>query len=126
MNTTNILLPGLKESIQIQEEQIKEFREKGHTLIRNILSKEEAEIYRDVILNAADRYNTEKRELAERDTYGKAFLQITNLWQRDEGVRKFTLAKRFGQIAAELLGVENVRIYHDQALFKEAGGGPAP
>src|SRR5436853_3445084 len=126
MSTSNILLPDLKGSIKIQEEQVKEFREKGHILIRNILSKEEVDIYHDVIVNAADRYNTETRNLSERDTYGKAFLQITNLWQRDEGVRKFTLAKRFGNIAATLLGVANVRIYHDQALFKEAGGGPTP
>ena len=126
MNTTNTLLPELKKNIKIHEKQIKEFRERGHTLIRNILSKEEVDIYRDVIVNAADRFNTEKRNLAERDTYGKAFLQITNLWKRDEGVKKFTLTKRFGKIAAGLLGVDNVRIYHDQALFKEAGGGPTP
>src|ERR1044072_5051291 len=113
MNTTNTLLPDLKDPIKIEQAQIEEFREKGHTLIRNILSKEEVDIYRDVIVSAADRYNTEKRNLAERDTYGKAFLQITNLWQRDEGVRKFTLAKRFGKIAANLLGVGNVRIYQD-------------
>src|SRR4051812_13223753 len=103
MNTTDVLLADLKEPIKIPQEQIKEFREKGHTLIRNILSKEEVDVYRDVIVNAADRFNTETRSLSERDTYGKAFLQITNLWQRDEGVRKFTLAKRFGKIAADLL-----------------------
>src|SRR6476619_5706409 len=90
MNTINMLLPDLKEPVKIREEQIKEFREKGHTLIRNILSKEEVDVYRDVIVNAADQYNTEKRKLSERDTYGKAFLQITNLWNRDAGVRKFT------------------------------------
>ena len=28
--------------------------------------------------------------------------------------------------AAELLGVAGVRLYHDQALFKEPGGGPTP
>src|SRR6266850_2738504 len=126
MNTTNFSLPDLKEPIKIHEEQIKEFREKGHTLIRNILSKKEVDIYRDIIVSAADRFNTETRNLAERDTYGKAFLQITNLWKRDAGVKKFTLAKRFGKIAADLLGVKNVRIYHDQALLKEAGGGPTP
>src|SRR5436853_816061 len=107
ISTSNTLLPDLNERKEIHEQQIKEFREKGHTLIRNILSKEEVDIYRDVIVSAVDRYNTEKRELSERDTYGKAFLQITNLWQRDEGVRKFTLAKRLGKIAADLLGVEN-------------------
>lgn len=57
----------------------------------------------------AYQYNTEKRALQERDTYGKAFLQIMNLWEADEDVKKFTLAKRFAKIAADLLGVENVR-----------------
>src|SRR5205085_10853400 len=57
---------------------------------------------------------------------GKAFLQIMNLWKVDENVRKFTLAKRFAKIAADLLGVENVRLYHDQALYKEPGGGFTP
>lgn len=58
--------------------------------------------------------------------FKKAFLQIMNLWQVDNRVKKFVLAKRFAKIAAELLGVENVRLYHDQALFKEPGGGPTP
>jgi ectoine hydroxylase-related dioxygenase (phytanoyl-CoA dioxygenase family) len=49
-----------------------------------------------------------------------------NLWEVDERVRKFTLAKRFAGIAASLLGVQNVRIYHDQALYKEPGGGFTP
>lgn len=64
--------------------------------------------------------------MKDRDTYGKAFLQIMNLWEVDETVKQFTLAKRFGQLAADLLGVPNVRLYHDQALFKEPGGGPTP
>lgn len=120
------LLPQLNSTLNISEENINEFRTNGHTLIKNILSKDEVNIYRDIIIDAAEIFNTEKRTLAERDTYGKAFLQITNLWQRDQKVKQFTLAKRFGKIAADLLGVKNVRIYHDQALLKEPGGGPTP
>jgi len=105
---------------------INEFREKGHTLIHEVVTREEVAIYRPIIVNAAERYNTEKRNLQDRDTYGKAFLQIMNLWRVDAEVKQFVMAKRFAKIAAELLGVENVRIYHDQALFKEAGGGPTP
>jgi ectoine hydroxylase-related dioxygenase (phytanoyl-CoA dioxygenase family) len=41
-------------------------------------------------------------------------------------VRRYTLARRFAKVAAELMGVDGVRIYHDQALFKEPGGGPTP
>lgn len=102
------------------------YTDNGHVLIQNVLSKSEVEQYRPVILDAADRYNTEKRKMEDRDTYGKAFLQIMNLWEVDEKVRQFTLAKRLASTAAQLMGVENVRLYHDQALFKEAGGGPTP
>ena len=35
-------------------------------------------------------------------------------------------APRFAEVAARLLGVEGVRLYHDQGLFKEPGGGPTP
>jgi ectoine hydroxylase-related dioxygenase (phytanoyl-CoA dioxygenase family) len=126
MSTTISTLPSLSDFIAVPKEQIEAFRKNGHTLTPHIISAEELDAYRPAILQAAERKNTEKRKLAERDTYGKAFLQIMNLWQSDEVVKKFTLAKRFGKIAADLLGVENVRIYHDQALFKEPGGGPTP
>lgn len=118
--------PDLDDYREVTAEQCNEFRQNGHTLTRHLLSPAELSIYRPLIAEAADTYRTEKRRLAERDTYGKAFLQIMNLWRVDEGVRKFVLARRFAGIAASLLGVGNVRIYHDQALFKEPGGGPTP
>lgn len=126
MNSTENQLPLLNDFKKISSMQIQEFRNNGHTLVKNVLNTEETNEYRKVIASAADKYNTEKRKIEERDTYGKAFLQIMNLWQSDEKVKKFVLAKRFAKIAADLLGVENVRIYHDQALFKEPGGGPTP
>src|SRR5476651_2189388 len=126
MNTKVSDLLTLDDFIKLPEENILEFREKGHTLIQNILSKEETAAYRLVIVDAAARYNTEKRKLKDRDTYGKAFLQIMNLWQVDADVKQFVFAKRMAKIAADLMGVENVRLYHDQALFKEVGGGPTP
>jgi len=119
-------LPSLQKEIRVDPAQITAFRDNGHTLTRGVLTREEAAAYRGVINEAAYKYNTETRQLAERDTYGKAFLQIMNLWESDEAVRQFTLAKRFAKIAADLLGVQNVRIYHDQALYKEAGGGFTP
>ncbi|HVG15722.1 MAG TPA: phytanoyl-CoA dioxygenase family protein [Chitinophagaceae bacterium] len=119
-------LPSIDSYAKIDATQINEFRQNGHTLIKNVLSTEEVTAYREVINHAAYRHNTEKRAMEERDTYGKAFLQIMNLWERDEAVRQFTLAKRFAKIAADLLGVDNVRIYHDQALYKEGGGGFTP
>lgn len=119
-------LPPLNEYKQISRQEIEYFRENGHVLISDILNNQEVREYAPVIESAASKYNTEKRKLEDRDTYGKAFLQIMNLWRHDEKVKRFVLAKRFAKIAADLLGVPNVRIYHDQALFKEAGGGHTP
>src|SRR6201991_605430 len=119
-------LPRLNDYKVTPAENIREFSEKGHTLVKNILSAEEISVYRPVIVDAAIRYNTERRKMEDRDTYGKAFLQIMNLWRSDESVKQFVLSKRLAKIAADLMGVENVRIYHDQALFKEPGGGPTP
>jgi ectoine hydroxylase-related dioxygenase (phytanoyl-CoA dioxygenase family) len=119
-------LPALTSRYTISTAQATDYQQNGHILLRGVLSPSEVAPYRRVIVSAADRYNTEKRKMEDRDTYGKAFLQIMNLWEVDESVRPFTLAKRFGQIAADLMGVERVRLYHDQALFKEAGGGHTP
>lgn len=123
---SSIKTPELNGHYQITEVQMKEFRENGHIMIPEVLGPAEISLYRDVISSSADLYNTEKRDLQERDTYGKAFLQIMNLWEVDEVIKRYSLARRMGQIAADLLGVNNVRIYHDQALFKEPGGGPTP
>jgi ectoine hydroxylase-related dioxygenase (phytanoyl-CoA dioxygenase family) len=104
----------------------RQFRQDGHTLTRQLITEPELKLYRPAILNAVSRLNTEKRRMEERDTYGKAFLQIMNLWEFDEAVRPFVLARRFGAVAAQLMGVGRVRLYHDQALFKEPGGGATP
>jgi ectoine hydroxylase-related dioxygenase (phytanoyl-CoA dioxygenase family) len=70
--------------------------------------------------------NTQTRPLAERSTYDRAFLQVMNLWQSSGRVREFVLGKRVARIAAELLQVTGVRLYHDQSLYKEPGGGITP
>lgn len=119
-------LPPLNELREISVAQREEFRQDGHVLIRGLLSPDEIAVYRPLIGEAVKKYRTERRRLSERDTYGKAFLQVMNLWRQDERVRQFVLSRRLARVAADLLGVSGVRIYHDQALFKEPGGGPTP
>lgn len=120
-------LPDLSEPYPLEADQIRSYQENGHVLLREVASPTEIAAYRDAILDAVERYKTETRSLDERDTtFQKAFLQIMNLWQHDDTVRRFVLARRFARIAAELMGVDGVRIYHDQALFKEPGGSHTP
>jgi ectoine hydroxylase-related dioxygenase (phytanoyl-CoA dioxygenase family) len=125
-HTSELSLPELASDYALSAEQLNSFREQGYILLRGVASLEEIAAYRPLLNRAVERFNTETRALEERDTYGKAFLQIVNLWERDEEVRRFSLARRFAKIAADLMGVDGVRIYHDQALFKEPGGGPTP
>lgn len=110
----------------IAPDQVEEFRRSGHILLRGLAAPDEIARFRPAIRDAARRYSTETRSLEERDTYGKAFLQIMNLWRRDEEVKRFVFTRKFAVVAAALLGVGHVRLYHDQALFKEPRGGHTP
>jgi ectoine hydroxylase-related dioxygenase (phytanoyl-CoA dioxygenase family) len=126
MTPPTVNLPDLVGSYNMPGERVAEFREKGHTVLRGVASPEEIATYRPVIEAAVQEHGRETRPLEERDTYAKAFLQVPNLWRRDENVKRFVCSSRFAKIAADLLGVDGVRLYHDQALFKEAGGGQTP
>jgi ectoine hydroxylase-related dioxygenase (phytanoyl-CoA dioxygenase family) len=64
--------------------------------------------------------------LAERSTYGKAFVQVGSLNWTHPAIDRFVRSTRLARIAAELLGCRGVRLYHDQALYKEGGGGHTP
>jgi Phytanoyl-CoA dioxygenase (PhyH) len=107
-------------------EDVERFARDGHVLLRGVLSPEAAARWLPPIARAVARLNDETRPIEERDTYGQAFLQTMNLWVKDAAVRRFSLARRFAGVAAALMGVPAVRMYHDQALFKEPGGGITP
>ena len=123
--TETLMLPALDNPHDLAPQAVVDYQRDGHVAVRG-LATEEIGAYGPVIRDAALRLSTEDRPLEERDTYGKAFLQIENIWRQDEAVRRFTFAKRFAKVAADLMGVRAVRLYHDQALFKEAGGGATP
>lgn len=119
-------LPALSDLRTLADHEVADYQTHGWTILRNVCAPDEIEVFASAIREATIEHNRETRPLAERDTYGKAFLQTMNLWRLDPVVAAFTLAPRFGHIAAQLLGCEGVRLYHDQSLFKEPGGGPTP
>jgi len=107
-------------------ERIDAYRRDGHVVLRGLATRDEIARFRPALLEGAEACRFERRPLAERDTYGKAFLQMFNVWRQSEAARSFVFARRFAQVAAGLMGVPGVRLYHDQALFKEPGGGATP
>ncbi|CAG7643319.1 phytanoyl-CoA dioxygenase family protein [Paenibacillus allorhizosphaerae] len=119
-------LPKLDDTYLLTDKQIQSYRQTGHIALRGVASPEEVDRYEPVIQTLVKEHNQHTRPVHERNTYGKAFIQVGNLWEMSEAAKRFVLARRFAKIAAELMGVDGVRIYHDQALFKEPGGGHTP
>lgn len=111
---------------RLSDEQVAAYQRDGHILLENVLPAAYIPPYQAAIVKTVAERNKETRKLADRDTYGKAFLQTTNLWEYSGAVKEYVMAKRFAGIAARLMQVDKVRLYHDQALFKEAGGGITP
>ncbi len=132
MSTLVTDLPNLESDYPLSPAAVESFRRRGHVLLRGVATAAEVAAFRPVIATGVEAFRGQAWDgvynlaLEQRDTYHKAFVQITNLWQREPAVKKFVLARRFAKIAAELLGVPAVRLYHDQALFKEPGGGHTP
>ena len=124
--SSTINLPPLDSPVTVSPADLQAYRANGWTCVRGVCSPEEIDVYGQLIRDVTIQHNRETRPLEERDTYGKAFLQTMNLWRHDEGVKQFVYSHRFASIAAQLLGVERVRLYHDQSLFKEPGGGFTP
>ena len=119
-------VPSLDDLIDLPDPASEEFSQKGHTCIRGLATPEEISFFRPAIERTANAGRYDHRPIDERDTYGQAFLQVHNLWQRDATCNAFVSSKRFAHVAASLLGVEGVRLYHDQSLFKEPNGGYTP
>src|SRR4051812_35918268 len=107
-------------------EQIAHFRERGYVKLKDVLSPETLKHYEDEITRQVIALNTNTKPMHERNTYQKAFLQVMNIWTKSPVVKEFSFSKRLARIAAELMGVRGVRMYHDQALYKEPGGGITP
>jgi ectoine hydroxylase-related dioxygenase (phytanoyl-CoA dioxygenase family) len=104
-------------------EQRKEFDENGFVVVPKLLDADElarfgAAVDRGVAACTAD----DPRPLEARTRYEQSFRQCINLWEDFTDVRALTFHPRVTQAAAELLGVSAIRLWHDQALYKEAGG----
>jgi ectoine hydroxylase-related dioxygenase (phytanoyl-CoA dioxygenase family) len=116
----------LNQYYTLSEEQIAFYQEYKYIKLKDLLDQETLNYFNKIISEKVDEINEEDLPLAERTTYGKAFLQLFNLWTKDEVIKELVFSKRIAKIAADLMQVDGVRLYHDQALFKEAGGGITP
>ena len=118
--------PDIDSPYALNADQIARFRRDGYIKLKHVLSADVINHYGPLITSEVYRLNTMQLPLEQRDTYNKAFLQVGNIWTKNETVREFCWGQRLARLATELLGVTGVRMYHDQALYKESGGGVTP
>ncbi|MEK6781228.1 MAG: phytanoyl-CoA dioxygenase family protein [Bacteroidota bacterium] len=123
---TKNLLQILDEPFQITDQQISFFEENGFVKIKNVLPSDTIQYMNEIISAEVKRLNTQHLPIEQRDTYGKAFLQIMNIWTKSDPVKEIVFSRRLAKMATDLMRVNGVRMYHDQALFKEPGGGHTP
>ena len=112
-------LPDLASEYPLTDEQIDQFWEQGFVVLRDVLNPDEINAYGDAIREVA---LTHFRARGWTTSFGNAFLQQLNLRYCSDAVMRFVSCKRFGRIASRLLRTPKVRIYHEQALFKQPGG----
>jgi ectoine hydroxylase-related dioxygenase (phytanoyl-CoA dioxygenase family) len=117
---------GIHDPYPLTADQVAAYRRDGFVKLKNVLSAEAIAHYGAIIASEVGRLNGSGVPLDKRDTYGKAFIQIGNLWTKSGAVKEFCWSQRLARIASGLMGVRGVRMYHDQALFKEPGGGITP
>ncbi|HRI81048.1 MAG TPA: phytanoyl-CoA dioxygenase family protein [Opitutaceae bacterium] len=118
--------PDIDSPHPLTADQIAQFRRDGYIKLKDVLSADVIARYGPVITAEVHRLNTMHLPIEQRDTYSKAFLQVMNIWTKNETVKEFCFGKKLTRLAAALLGVSGVRMYHDQALYKEPGGGITP
>ncbi len=116
----------LSQEYPLTQSQIDEYQSNGHILLRGVCPADAVDEYAELFRDAVAARSRDLKPMAERDEYGKAFVQIMNLWREDERYKRFVFSKRFAQIAARLMGCSAARLYHDQALYKEPGGAHTP
>lgn len=117
----------LNETYHLTDEQIAQFRADGFIKLKNVFDQATLDEYGEEITRLTLELNPAKdKALEDRDTYGKAFIQVGNLWEHSETAKAFSFSKRIAEIASKLLGTRGVRMWHDQALYKEPAGGFTP
>jgi ectoine hydroxylase-related dioxygenase (phytanoyl-CoA dioxygenase family) len=102
---------------------IERYRRDGFLHVPGLFSPAEIARHRAAVDEAvAARSVNDYRSLEEKTPYEQSFIQCTYLWEDFPKVRALTFEPRITSLAAALLGVPAIRIWHDQALYKEAGG----
>lgn len=113
-------------SYPLTDDAVQRFANDGYLRLSGVLTPGTVEYYEEEITREILALNLARIPLEERSTYHRAFLQVTNLWRRSQRAKELVFSRRLSEIASRLLRTNGVRLYQDQALYKEPSGGITP
>lgn len=106
-------------------EQIAEYRDDGFLIVESFLDIDELENWRRCTEEAIP-LRLKGMHLHNQDDpdayYSQVFTQALKLAEVHEGMHEIMHDPALGKVAAELAGVDGIRIWHDQALIKPPFG----
>jgi ectoine hydroxylase-related dioxygenase (phytanoyl-CoA dioxygenase family) len=106
---------------------IESYRENGFLIVSDFLSPAELETWRNETENAvaARLRSQEFHNQGDSDSfYATVFTQCLKLADVHSGIKKLIFDPKIGTMAATLAGIDGIRVWHDQALFKPPYGSP--
>lgn len=119
---------------RLSPEQIDQYQDDGFLVIEDFLDKDELETWRNALKEAVEKRHGNKLpdrasvygegDDQEKEYYDQVFDQLINLWKDNDKIKNLILDERIGKMAAQLAGIEAVRVWHDQALIKRPWANP--
>lgn len=116
---------------RLDDEQVRFYRENGFLVVEGFLDDQELAQWRQWTdeavaqrLEAGGGFGNLNNQADPDAYYAQVFTQCLKLADTHAGMRQLMLDPRLGKMAATLAGVDGIRIWHDQALFKPPFGNP--
>lgn len=107
--------------------QIGSYRDNGFLLVPDFLSPDELTSWRAAIESAMEARGDAVLPRADDPLLGASrtvLYQRINLWMDHPDVKALVLHEDIGRMAATLEGVDGIRVWHDQALYKDPWANP--
>ncbi len=111
------LAQELSQPFHLSQTQVEYFRCHGYIKLKSVLSPGALTLLRQELAAMFQQ---------QSDQLGHRFGSLEMMWEQNQLVRAFVFSTRLARLAAELLDVAAVRLYHDNGLSKQPGCGRTP
>ncbi len=113
---------------KVTKQQKEFYSDNGFVVIDNFLTKSELAHWQttaeDAVKKRLAKRNGMTNQADPEQYYANVFVQCIRLADSHKGMRELMFDENLGRMAAELAGIDGIRIWHDQALFKQPYGNP--